>query len=201
MTYEFQEGKVELIGEELLPSPYRMYVLEDAEIATQKRDFETAIKIYDRVARDNSLIDVLTAWEKGLISEKVTEAELLRTNHAYQTAYAYFREYSLLQYLGRTPDANKVLGRMKAIYPDGKEGSEFIDIASFLKSQLESGLDFHEACAATNGYLAKKYILGTVNDFIYTHLITWDEVIISPGELLCPEMETDILPAPTPTSP
>jgi hypothetical protein len=189
VTYEFHEGKVDLVKDELLPSPYRFHALEDGQIAVENGNLEEAVSIYNKAATDDGLVDVPTFYELELqANQKLPVEKLQRTAHAYQTASAAFREYCLLIYLGRIKDADAVLTRMKATYPEGTEGSEFLDLASYLTEQLKSGLNYHDACEATNTYLADKYILGTDN-FVYNHLLGWDDISKQPGELLCPVLK------------
>jgi hypothetical protein len=185
-TYEFEGNAVKLIGDELLPSPYRIHVLEDGEIAIEKGNLETAIKIYDKAARDNSLIDVLTTDEQDKqTSQNIPLKRMQQIAHDYQTSFAYFREFVLLSYLDRDDEVERIFNQIKVAYPQGKSGNEFVDISSYFLDQIKSGSSAKESCEATNEYLAKKYIL-SANDFIYPHLNGWGDLSPQIGELLCP---------------
>jgi tetratricopeptide (TPR) repeat protein len=185
-VYEFGSDGVILINEELLPSSYRIHALEDGEIAIEKGDLETAIEFYDKAARDNSLIDVLTTDETDKqVSQNIPMEKMQQTAHDYQTAFAYFREFVLLHYLNRDDDALKIFDQMKTLYPEGKSGIEFVDISSYFLDRINSGSTVQESCGATNEYLAEKYIL-SANDFVYPHLNGWGDLSPQIGELLCP---------------
>jgi hypothetical protein len=187
--YEFRDDETRLIHEELLPSLYRIHILEDGDLAIEKGDLEAAIRIYDKAARDDSLVDVVTLSERERqFTENIPLEELQKTAHKYQTSFAFFREFILLKYLNRDNEAAGVLKHMKDVYPEGKYGSELIDIASYFQDQIRSGLNAREACVATNEYLAYKYILGE-NNFVHPYLNGWGDLSPQIGELLCPEIE------------
>jgi hypothetical protein len=184
--YEFGNNEVTLINDELLPSSYRIHVLEDGEIAIENGDLETAIEFYDKAAQDNSLIDVLTMNETdGQISQNIPIERMQQTAHDYQTAFAYFREFVLLHYLNRADDATIVFTQIKNTYLPGKSGYELVDISSYFLDRISSGSTVQESCEATNEYLAAKYILST-NDFVYPHLNGWGDMSLQIGETLCP---------------
>jgi hypothetical protein len=189
LTYTIGRDKTELSHYELLPSPYRIHVLEDAENALDKGNIEDAIRIYDQAARDNDLIDELSRPEDEMLNNaSPPAAEIRALAHAYQTSFAYFREFALLLYLGNEDQANSILAEMKTLYPEGKAGNEFIDISAYLVTQLDAGTHFIEACTITNDYIAQKYILGA-NTFVYAHLNFWGDQRPDTGERLCPELE------------
>ena len=123
--YEFTDNEVKLKSDELLPSPYRIHVLEDGDIAIENGNLETAIKFYDKAARDNNLIDVLTMSERDAqVAQNIPLEKIQQTAHDYQTSFAYFREFVLLVYLNRSAEAEKVLGQIKTTFPRGKNGNE-----------------------------------------------------------------------------
>ena len=182
-VYEFASDGVKLVHEELLSSSYRIHALEDGEIALRKLDLNTAINAYDRAARDNNLIDVLTKSEQDAqISQNIPLQQMQEVAHDYQTSFAYFREFILLNYVNRKVDAQAISTQLEKLY-QGKSGKEFLDLTSYFLDQLESGVSVAEACEVTNEYIAAKYIL-TTNDFVYNHLNGWGDPQI--GEQLCP---------------
>jgi hypothetical protein len=185
-TYKFMDNEVELVDDELLPSPYRIHLLEDGDNATEKGELETAIGIYDKAARDDKLIDVLTVNEKDMqVVDNIPLSEITNTAHAYQTSFAYFRELVLLLYLKRNDDAQKIFYDIKNKYPNNTQGSELVDLSSYLLEKINAGIPINKACELTNDYLAEKYILGT-NNFLYSHLLGYGDMSHEIGELLCP---------------
>ncbi len=106
-----------------MPSPYRYHKLEDAGIAFLNGHYEEAIKLYHEAATDTTLIDVPTLNEiENLNTSSVSIEVDPKTFHAYQTAYAYFQEYSLLVYLHRQNEADAIFKTMKALYPGSAKG-------------------------------------------------------------------------------
>jgi hypothetical protein len=188
-TYKFLNNKVELVVDMLLPSPYRIHLFEDGDIAIEKGDLETAVGIYDKAARDDKLIDVLTINEKDKqVIDNIPLSEITNTAHAYQTSFSYFREFVLLLYLKRDDDALTIFNTMKNKYPDNTQGSEFVDLSSYLLEKINAGIQINKACGLTNDYLAEKYILGT-NNFLYSHLLGYGDLSHEIGEILCPVIE------------
>ncbi len=188
--YEFTGNEVKLKSDELLPSTYRIHALEDGEIAIESGDFETAIELYAKAARDNTLIDVLTMSEKDIqISQNIPLEKIQQTAHAYQTSFAYFRELVLLVYLNRLNEAEKILAQIKNTYPKNESGNEFVDISLYFLEQTRSGLSASKACEATNDYVGNEYLLSD-KDFVYPHLNGWGDLSPQIGELLCPVIDS-----------
>jgi hypothetical protein len=188
-VYEFRDDETKLIHEELLPSPYRIHVLEDGDIAIKRGDLDASIEIYGKAALDDTLIDAVTLSEQEKqFSEDISFEELQKTAHIYQTSFAFFRKFVLLHYLNRDDEAETVLNYMKTIYLEGKNGSELVDISLYFLDQIKSSRNAREACRLTNEYLANKYIL-SANDFVYSYLNGWGDFSPQIGELLCPEIK------------
>jgi hypothetical protein len=184
--YEFRDNEVKLIHVEWLPSPFRVHVLEDAASAMAKGDLVTAIELYDKARRNNNLIDALTTHEEETVSVwNIPLEKMQQTAHAYQTAFAYFREFVLFHYLNRNEEAKTLFHQMKIRYPEGKSGSELVDLAAHFLAQIKSGVSVQKACEVTNGYLFSKYIEDE-NNFISEHLD--DGYGLSPQtvEFFCP---------------
>ena len=113
---------------------------------------------------------------------------MIKTAHAYQTAYAYLQEYTLLLYAGRRNEAGSIFNKMKVLYPVKAQGNELVDLASYLKGQLDSGSSFEDACNATNSYLQTQY--GSFDDnFLINNLIEWDDYQLIGGFAVCPELK------------
>ena len=189
VTFTITGDELVQTGDELVPSSYRFHVLEDGEIAMARGDLEAAVGIYNRAATDSSLVDAPTINQRELQNEEDLSMEaILERAHAYQTSFAYFREYSLLFYLGRDDKAVEIMSTMKKLYPEGSPGSEFVDLASYLAEQIGSGLSVSGACEATNAYLEDRYVRGRPQDFIWRNLIQWDDYQLQSGYELCPEL-------------
>jgi len=185
-TYEFRDNEVELIHDEWLPSPFRIHRLEDAATAIAKGDLVSAIELYDKARRNNNLMDALTMNEEyAVTSQNMTLEEIQQTAHAYQTGFAYFREFVLLYYLNRNEEAENLFHQMKIQYLEGESGSELVDLAAYFLDQIKSGVSVKQACEVTNRYLVSKYMEDT-NYFVSEHLeyrnIFWPQT----EELICP---------------
>ena len=189
-VYDFTGDEVALKSYELLPSPYRIHVLEDGDVAIRDGQLEAAIEIFDKAAQDSSLIDVLTMSERDLqIAQNIPLEKIQLVAHNYQTSFAYFRELVLYAYLNRLDKSESILAKIKIRYPDNESGNEFVDISSYFLEQIASGSSVSIACEATNDFIANEYILSD-KDFVYPHLNGWGDLSPQIGEHLCPVVDS-----------
>lgn len=121
--------------ERLESSNYRIHVLQDADQAARKRQFEQALSIYGRVVDDTGLID----W---------VEPELEKPNLA---AYALFK-IALTHLLLNQPDqAQAAFDRLFADYPPGSVGYPYAELAQAFQEAYPAG-GLPNGCAAARQF-------------------------------------------------
>lgn len=147
-VFHWQGDDMALESETLLPSPYRIHVLQDAQIALDGGDTRAAIRKYELAATSR--------WLKNRpsIYETMNGTDFAQQ---YQTAFANFRLVVLWTGLQGTNGATRVLERMESAYPSGTEGAEFTILAREFVDQLSGGASPQEACRVVTRDIEARY--------------------------------------------
>jgi hypothetical protein len=126
----------------LLPSKYRIHVLQDAQIAFKNGDIDTALQLWDTAAHDASL-------------ENFPSLQYFETDHPerYQPAYALYRIYCEYLLEGQAGKAQQVLDELKSKYPENSPGGEFIAIAGEIKRLLSIDQNPANLCPAIYDFI------------------------------------------------
>jgi len=154
-TFELNDFNVyQLRVVELLPSEYRIHVLEDAQIALNEGNYESALQIYSVAAHSDQLQDVPSLYD---ITMKNSDPAHVQYPHEYQTAFALFRMVTLLVISDDLNGAKEILDKMYFQYPVGSPGSAFYNLAElFVNEYLVDNLKL-EACTKVTALIASAF--------------------------------------------
>ena len=144
------------------PSPYRIHVLEDAQVAFDDENLYEAAYYYRKAATDKSLLNELSLSEEGPVYlNNATLREMENVAYAYQTGFARFRLVTIWQYLGYAERAVQEMKNIAQLYPSDTPGSEFFDISNYYLGQIEISKDAYQACTEVSRYIQREYPLLT----------------------------------------
>lgn len=130
------------------PSPYRIHLLQDAQLAVDAGDFRQAIRHYERAATVRAL------KETPSIDQDIDD---FKAAFNYQTAFANFRLVTLWLKAERPDRARSVINRMKVQYPASTAGNEFLELAQLFLKEVEGGASLELACEAVTAKIDVDY--------------------------------------------
>lgn len=116
-------------------SGYRIHILHDADTLAAQGDLENAVRFYQRVASDSTLMD----WADP------------ETEQANLGAYARYRLVVLFYRLGQLPFVDSVFSEMESLYPLESPQRPYVDLARVFLSAFRDG-DFSSACQVAREY-------------------------------------------------
>jgi tetratricopeptide (TPR) repeat protein len=126
MTFSLEDDNYQVSSVRYLPSDIRIHVLQDAQIASDAKDYPLAIQLFDKAAHDTTL----TNWPSDGVADDVPEK--------YQPAYALYRLFCLYLISGDGQKAQATYAELLSSYPEGTAGSEFIKIALKFKVEFKA---------------------------------------------------------------
>lgn len=134
---------------ELLPSPYLIHHLEDAQILLDQGDILGAVEIYGNAVNNTRLKIWPTSYER--ITDQQNQAR------DYQTSFALFRASVLWLSLDQEDKATQFKNQLISKYPAGKPGSEFIEALEIYAAKIAEGETQSSACRAVTTFLNSNY--------------------------------------------
>lgn len=147
-TYGWDGAQFVLRTRVFHPSPYRIHVLQDAQLAVDAGDFRQAIRHYERAATVRAL------KETPSIDQDIDD---FKAAFNYQTAFANFRLVTLWLKVERPDRARSVINRMKVQYPASTAGNEFLELAQLFLKEVEGGASLKLACEAVTAKIDVDY--------------------------------------------
>lgn len=147
-TYGWDGAQFVLRSSIFHPSPYRIHVLQDAQLSVDAGDFRQAIRHYERAATARALKEVPS------IDQDYND---FKAAFDYQTAFANFRLVTLWLKVERPDRARSVINRMKAQYPPNTAGNEFLILAQLFLKQVEDSASLELACEAVTAKIDTDY--------------------------------------------
>jgi hypothetical protein len=120
----------------VLPSTYRIHVLNDADQADADGNFATALQLYDQVIHDDSLQDwVDPASERANLS-----------------AYAMFREVVTHLQMGNAAAARSAYQALVSAYPPGSLGGAYRSLGQAFWTAYQASSNITLACAQAQAF-------------------------------------------------
>lgn len=191
------DGAAYVLSETIAPeTSYRIHVVHDADTALETGDFETALRLYEQIIND----DTLLSWT-------------LTEERQHLTAYALYREVLIHAAQGSVGSAQTTLDRLTAEFsavPPPEDGSDgpprsgpspgeaFVALAEVFWNDFAINRDAPLACALTVAH-ARTYpeALGVLNSFGYANRRYVASDLCPLEEAMFAEPESD---APSPPS-
>jgi len=127
-----------LASEVLEPPRYRIHVLLDAETASRRGEWTTALDLYHRVVLDDALLD----WV-----DPVAE-------RAHLTGYSMFRVVVTYVQMGDQGDAQVAYGILQNQYFAGSVGRAYADLAQAFWETFSANGDLARSCLAARAFAA-----------------------------------------------
>jgi hypothetical protein len=163
-----------LASEQYEPSPYRIYVLVDAEKALKLQDYGLAKSLYRKAIDDETLLDLAPyGYLAGFIEGETYPKE-------YVTAFALFRLVTVqaeIRITGNT--TNKTLVELNQKFPEGKPGYEFSEAANLFVKKIKEGKSVSVACSYVSVFIDEKYHYLQSN-FDWSLALTYDNGTLCP---------------------
>jgi hypothetical protein len=147
-VYQWNTNAFQAIEKSYLPSPYRIHVLQDAQVALDQGDTFQAIALYEKAATRKYLKNERSVYEKDNDQDFAEQ---------YQTAFANFRLVTLWLSIDRPHEAQHIIERMKTRYAPATPGDEFRELAVTFQTGFVGGQDRRSACAAVTAQIDKSY--------------------------------------------
>lgn len=147
-TYAWDGAQFVLRSSVFHPSPYRIHVLQDAQLAVDDGDFRQAIRHYERAATVRALREIPSIGQDNGDFKAAFD---------YQTAFANFRLVTLWLKVERPDRTRSVINRMKVQYPPNTAGSEFLELAQLFVKQVEAGASLEQACETVTAKIDLDY--------------------------------------------
>lgn len=173
-VYRWSETSFQRIAQEYLPSPYRIHILQDAQIAVDHNSIAHAIELYEQAATRAYLLNEPSVYEKMNGQDYAGQ---------YQTAFANFRLVTLWTSLGKLHQAQNVIERMKLKYLPAGPGYELVDLAMIFQQNASGNNDLASVCKAVTSQINTKY----PNLAGYGYIGNWGTANVTySNEDLCP---------------
>jgi len=137
-TWDASAQSFLLTSELLEPPRYRIHVLLDAEVASRRGEWTTALDLYHRVVLDDALLDwVDPAAERANLS-----------------GYSMFRVVVTYTQMGDQGDAQVAYGILQNQYAPGSVGRAYADLARAFWETWTAGGDLTQSCSAARAFAA-----------------------------------------------
>lgn len=157
------------VSEQYQESPYRFYLLADAERALKLQNYRLAESLYRRAVEDETLLDV------------APYPHLTDFSKSYAIAFALFRlttiDATKAAGLGVTTDS--LLEELAKKFPEGKPGHEFSEAANLFVKQIAEGKSSSVACSNVSIWIDETY--PELRD-----MFDWGFVLTYDSGTLCP---------------
>jgi tetratricopeptide (TPR) repeat protein len=143
------------------PAEFRFQAVQDADYATLKGQYNKALNLYQQVISSNTL----DWWSDARGKNNVAHAEASwnaaptptlpapdLTEREYLSSYAYYRIMVLKVLQGETEQAKNTFQTLRAIFPAGKPGSTYTELAAAFWNTYETTQNIENACHAAINY-------------------------------------------------
>jgi hypothetical protein len=165
------------MSEQYRQSPYRFYVLADAERALKRQqngladeNYRLAESLYRKVVNDETLLDV------------APYTSLNRFSKNYTTAFALFRLVIMdatVGVKGVTVTTNNLLDELAQKFPEGKSGHEFSEAANLFVEKIKEGKSDSVACSNVSVWIDETYP-ELQSNFDWGSVLTYDSGTFCP---------------------
>ncbi len=146
IEYALGDNGYEEASVTLLPSDIRFFVLQDAQIAYDEKNYDHALTLWDKAAHDRTLENYPSFLPEGEDQPEI-----------YQPAYTLYRMYALHLLMGDEQSAQMIFDELAETYPEGEPGGEFVGIARKVAELLAASRDPDFVCTEIYNFISISY--------------------------------------------